>query len=158
MTESNAIIRPAHHTIGKSGNPILQEVYDFAEKAHLATYETETVSLLDPLGIFRPDRLRQCDEAFVAEVDGVIVGAVTLAFKGLFGRNKPTLDGMYVLPKYRRRGIGCHLITHAVRRFVEVGRTPVLCNVESEEMVATSESFRRKHPELSQHVDFRDDL
>jgi ribosomal protein S18 acetylase RimI-like enzyme len=158
MTESNAIIRPARHTIGSSGDRILREVCVFAEKAHLATHETVTVSLLDPLGVLGPDRVRHCDEAFVAEVDGVIVGAVTLAFKGIFGGNKPTLDGLYVLPEYRRRGIGCRLITHAVRRFAEVGRTPVLCNVESDEMVATSESFRRRHPELCQHVDFRDDL
>ena len=158
MTESNAIIRPARHTIGRSGDPILREVYVFAEKAHLATHETVTVSLLDPLGVLGPDRVRQCDEAFVAEVDGVLVGAVTLAFKGVFGRNKATLDGLYVLPEYRGRGIRCRLMAHAVRRFVEVGRIPVLCNVESEEMVATSESFRRKHPELSQHVEFRYDL
>lgn len=83
-------------------------------------------------GLLDSDRLRFCDEFFVAEWNGQIVGAVTLAiFKA---ERLPTLDVVYVRPALRGKRVGPRLVETAIRRFKEAKRTPILCDVTSKDM------------------------
>ena len=153
MTESVSI-RPAKFSQGKT-RPVLQEVYSFGERASQAERKARRLSDVDPLVLLGTDRLGQCDESFVAECDGRIAGAVTLAYNGVYNPKRPTLDALYVLPDFQRQGIGLALLLTAVRRFVELGRTPVLCKVESAEMRALLERLGERHPDLRQQIDAR---
>jgi len=67
------------------------------------------------------ERVQACDEMYVAEIEGRIVGAVTLATNW----RVPTLATLYVSQDCQRSGIGTQLCTDAIRRFVELGKTPV---------------------------------
>lgn len=140
-------IRPAALVPGRS-RPILQEVYSFAERAGLADQEAGVFSDVGPLSLLGTERLIQCDEAFVAEQDARIVGAVTLAFNGVFDPKMPTLDALFVLPECQRQGIGFALLDHAVRRFVELGKVPIFCRVTSCDMQALLKRLGERHPEL----------
>lgn len=143
-------IRPAAFNPSvKSGRPILQEVYSFAERAGI---EADAVSEVDPLALFDPGRLVQCDEAFVAVAGQRIVGAVTLAFHGVYAPKMPTLDALYVLPEFQRQGIGLALVERAIRRFVEMDKVPVFCRVESAEMRALLSRLNERLPDWGQHV------
>lgn len=75
--------------------------------------------------LFGGDRLTCCDEAVITrDASGRIVGLVTLAPDGEMSEG-PALIGLYVLPEYRRQGIGTRLITRAVERMAERGLVPV---------------------------------
>lgn len=102
-----------------------QEVGDFFRRAEDTFYEGRRSALLGS------DRVDACDEYFVAEIDGQIVGAVTLAFEAI---NGPTLETLYVWRDLQRRGIGPALCETAARRFTEVGKTPIACEVENAAM------------------------
>lgn len=151
-------IRPAAFVPGRSGRPILQEVYSFAERAGIADQEAGVFSDVGPLSLLGIERLLQCDEAFVAEQDSRIIGAVTLAFNGVFAPKRPTLDALYVLPAFHRKGVGFGLLERAVGRFVELGKVPIFCRVSSAEMRDLLECFGRKCPDLHARVDAIFDL
>src|SRR5947207_2053086 len=82
-------------------------------------------------------RLPECDEFFVAEYDGAIIGTVTLA--GLNNNRPPTLDTLYVIPPHRGKGVGLRLCETAMQRFEETQKTPVVCDVTTRNMHHTIE-------------------
>jgi GNAT superfamily N-acetyltransferase len=151
-------IRPAAFVPGRSGRPILQEIYSFAERAGIADQEAGVFSEVGPLSLLGTERLIQCDEAFVAEQDARIVGAVTLAFSGVFDPKMPTLDALYVLPECHRQGIGFALLEQAVRRFMELGKVPIFCRVTSEEMQSLLKALGKRLPELLARIKAVDDF
>jgi len=136
----------------------LREVYLFGERAGIAQHNLHDLDEIDPLSILAPDRIDQCDEAFVAECDGRVVGAATLAFNGVYAPKRPTLDALYLIPEFRGRGIGFALLERAIRRFIEVGKCPVLCKAESAEMGALLERLGARLPELGEHIDAKLDF
>ncbi len=77
------------------------------------------------------DRLSCCDEAAVWEEKGKIVGAATIAPEGEQMSGEPTIVGVYVLPKFRRRGIGRKLMIAAIDRCRERGLVPVRVDILS---------------------------
>jgi GNAT superfamily N-acetyltransferase len=76
------------------------------------------------------ERVQACDEMHVAEIDGRIVGAVTLATNW----RVPTLATLYVSRDCQRLGIGTQLCTDAIRRFVELGKTPIYVDATTKGM------------------------
>ncbi|HUE71268.1 MAG TPA: GNAT family N-acetyltransferase [Pirellulaceae bacterium] len=146
------VIRPAAHSRGTRGRLVLQEIFSFGERAGIAEHEAGKISDVSPLVLFGADRLLQCDEAFVAVSGEQIVGAVTLASNGVYAPKVPTLDALYVLPEFHRQGIGLALVERATRRFVELGKVPVLCKVESEEMRALLHRLDERFPALRQQI------
>lgn len=151
-------IREARFEQNSKGRPVLQEVYSFAERTGLAQIEAGIIDDLGPLSLFAPDRLLQCDEAFVAEQSGCIVGATTLAFNGVYEPHVPTLDGLYVLPHFQRLGIGFALLERAITRFVELGKIPVLCKVKSSGMMKLLDRLQRQCPPTRQQINAFIDL
>lgn len=103
-----------------------QEVVDFFDSVR-RLYSEVAPALLD-IG------LRSWDEAVVAERDGQVVGAVTLAFNDLDCPAPGTLDTLYVLPGHRGKGLGTRLCESAINRFIGSGWTPVFCHVITEAM------------------------
>jgi N-acetylglutamate synthase-like GNAT family acetyltransferase len=94
----------------------LEEVQTFFIHVWKTVYnEGVCPALLDP------GRLSECDEFFVAECDGEIIGAVTLA--GLKNKRLPTLDALYVVPTHRGRRVGPRLCETALLRFKETQKT-----------------------------------
>lgn len=89
-----------------------------------------------------PERLGKQTERIAAEVNGRIVGVAVLAIDGDRG---PTLDAVYVLPEFCRKGIGLALTTAALERFRERGISRVFCSVNGRAMRATLD---RVPPEL----------
>lgn len=96
------------------------------------------------LALFGSDRLRLCDEAFVAKHDGRIIGAVTMTV----AKGKPTLSTVYVLRQYRQRGVAFRLCEKALLRFQQVGIGDVFCEVMSPGMEATLRRLSLHRPEL----------
>jgi GNAT superfamily N-acetyltransferase len=81
-------------------------------------------------------RVYACDEMYVAVHDGRIVAGVTLATNGLDGRNLPTLSTIFTSQECHRQGVGRQLCEFAIRRFMELGKTPVYVEVTSKGMRA----------------------
>ena len=103
----------------------LQEVVDFFEAAIRHIFNGVIPSLLSP------SRLSDDAEAFVAECNGQIVGAVTLVFTR---DHTPRLDVLYVVPPFRRRRLGYRLCEAAISRFKALDKTPFWCDATSVEM------------------------
>ncbi|MET7877910.1 GNAT family N-acetyltransferase [Micromonospora profundi] len=61
------------------------------------------------------------DEWFVAEVDGVLAGALQSSDQGL-EQQEGFVKTLSVLPAYRRRGVGAALLRRAFARYAEKGR------------------------------------
>jgi GNAT superfamily N-acetyltransferase len=112
----------------------LEEVDGFFTHVWRILYHSGTLPML-----LDSDRLPLCDEFFVADCNGEIVGMVTLA--GLRNRRPPTLDALYVVPSYRGRRVGSRLCQTAIQRFKEAEKTPVYCDVTSRNMHRTIESL-----------------
>ena len=79
----------------------VQEVVEFFDSVR-GLYSKGPPALLD-IG------LRAWDEAVIAEYNGDVVGAVTLAFHDLDRPAPGTLDTLYVLPGHRGKGLGFKL-------------------------------------------------
>ncbi|MFG1650466.1 GNAT family N-acetyltransferase [Micromonospora sp. NPDC049275] len=62
------------------------------------------------------------DEWFVAEVDGVLAGALQSSDQAL-DQQQGWVKSLSVLPAYRRRGVGVALLRRAFARYAEKGRT-----------------------------------
>ena len=140
--------RRAKHAPGKeTGRSVLQEVCAFGDQAHFELWDQSIFPDPDPLSVIC-DQLGECDEAFVAECGGRIVGASTLAFNGIGRNHVPILRGVYVLDDYRGLGIGFRLTEMAMERFAEMGKVPVHCSIASEEMAGVLERLQRGRPEL----------
>jgi GNAT superfamily N-acetyltransferase len=150
MVDANQyVVRPARLTPGRSsGKPVLQEVCSFGEYAAKIEEAAGILNDVCPLGLFAPDRLSQCDEAFVAEQGGQIVGAATLAFNGVYEPRVPTLDALYVLPAFHRKGIGFALVVTVLERFCKLGKTPIFCKIKSVEMRDLLERLKARRPDL----------
>jgi len=94
-----------------------------------------------PAGIVQPmlfdsDRWGQCEEAVIAEEAGKIVGVVTLAFHGIDGSERPTIDTFYVTPSHRRQGVGGRLFERGARRLLEMlGDIRIFCELQSHRMI-----------------------
>lgn len=78
------------------------------------------------------NRLSECDEFFVAEYDGAIIGTATLAV--LKKEKPPTLDTLYVSPSHQGKGVGLRLCEIALQRFREAAKFPVVCDVTTSKM------------------------
>ncbi|MGC4852057.1 N-acetyltransferase family protein [Micromonospora sp. DT4] len=61
------------------------------------------------------------DEWFVAEVDGVLAGALQSSDQAL-DRQEGWVKSLSVLPAYRRRGVGAALLRRAFARYADKGR------------------------------------
>lgn len=95
---------------------------------------------------------RSWHDAIVAEHDGTIIGAVTLAFHDSDRPEPGTLDTLYVVPEHRGNGVGTRLCELAVRSFVETRAIPAACHATTEAMVRTIE---RLPSELKKHLHVR---
>jgi GNAT superfamily N-acetyltransferase len=105
--------------------------------------ETKTISMqevaaftrarmLPAIGIlFVGDRFHCCDEGVGVFAEGELVGIATIAPEGEQGSGEPTIVGLYVVPEYRRRGIGTELMRAAVERCRERGFARVRVDVMS---------------------------
>src|SRR5690606_9365146 len=98
---------------------------DFFQRAVETLYRGVTPMLFDT------QRLSACDECYVAEVDGQIAGAVTLAYAAA---NGPTLDTLFVWDDQQNKGIGASLCEKATQRLIEAGKTPIYCEVNTRGM------------------------
>jgi ribosomal protein S18 acetylase RimI-like enzyme len=96
------------------------------------------------LALFDSERLRECDEALVARFRGQIVGAVTVKVK----KGTPTLQTIYTLKQYRRKGVAYRLCVEALLRFQAAGVGEVFCDVQSEGTAAILARLERRRPEL----------
>jgi len=56
--------------------------------------------------------IADADQTIVAENEGELVGFIAVKFESW--NNRAEIDGIYVLPEYKRRGIGMALIKEAV--------------------------------------------
>ncbi|MGC4773269.1 GNAT family N-acetyltransferase [Micromonospora sp. DT44] len=61
------------------------------------------------------------DEWFVAEVDGVLAGALQSSDQAL-DQQEGWVKSLSVLPAYRRRGVGAALLRRAFARYADKGR------------------------------------
>lgn len=91
------------------------ELTRVANELILATQDFLAVSFIGG------DRISCCDEGVVAKRWGRVIGLATIAPHGEVGSGEPTIVGVYVLPTYRRRGIGRAVFEAAVQRCVERG-------------------------------------
>lgn len=148
--DSEVTYRKANHQVGRTGKPFLQEVHSFGEQASNSLYEQDRLVEFDPWTIIC-EHLNECDEAIVAECDGRIIGASTLAFNGIGPNRMPILQGVYVLDKFRDHGVGLRLTELAMERFIEMRKTPVYCSA-SDDMQKTLDRLSDKRPDLSSNV------
>src|SRR4051794_28239950 len=74
-------------------------------------------------------RVTACDEMYVAQVDGRIIAAVTLATAGLYPDTRPTMATLFVSQAHHRQGVGRLLCEFAIRRFIELDKIPVYVEV-----------------------------
>lgn len=116
----------------------LQEVYGFFLRAACIDHKGNMLAL------FGGDRLRLCDEAFVAKHEGRIIGALTMTAT----KETPTLSTVYVLRQYRQKGVAYRLCETALLRFQEAGIADVFCEVMSPGMEATLKRLSVQRPEL----------
>jgi GNAT superfamily N-acetyltransferase len=100
-------------------------------------------------GLMDTDRLKKCDVLFVAEYSGTIAGVVALASDGCDGSTGPTLATLFTLPEFQRRGVGRSLCEFGIRRFLELGNTPIACDVTTHAMHST---IRRLPVDLQAHL------
>jgi GNAT superfamily N-acetyltransferase len=96
------------------------------------------------LALFDGDRLRMCDEAFIARHREKTVGAVTVTVH----KGEPTISTVYVLRQFRRKGVAYRLFEKALLRFQEDGTTEVFCDVQSPGMEAMINRLGSDRPEL----------
>lgn len=80
--------------------------------------------------LFGGDRAHCCDEAAVCYDGETVVGACTLSPSGEQGHG-PEIVGLYVRPKYRRRGIARRLLAAIVARAEARGLAPLRANAIS---------------------------
>jgi GNAT superfamily N-acetyltransferase len=90
-----------------------------------------------------PQRLSQCDTAYVADHRGEIIGAITLDFDTEKG---PELAQAYVAPLHRKRGVGTRLAEVAIERLCrERPGQKIYCKLVTQAMDSTLSKVR---PEL----------
>ncbi len=99
------------------------------------------VAAKDPLSfmavsVIGGDRHLCCDEAVVAFDGSVPVGMATIAPKGESGAGMPEIVGVFVLAKYRRRGVGRELFIRAISRCRERRLVPLRATILSKGMGA----------------------
>lgn len=61
------------------------------------------------------DRLSCCDQAVATMINGQIVAVATISSSGEDYSGQPAIVALYVLPKFRRQGIGQQLMETAVK-------------------------------------------
>lgn len=93
----------------------------------------------------------------VAEKDGRIVGYITLSFQGkspYTTKKKGTIDDLFVLEHYRRRGIGKSLIDEALISFKSRGVEIVSISVSSQNLptIRMYETFNFKEHVKKMHL------
>jgi GNAT superfamily N-acetyltransferase len=90
-----------------------------------------------------PQRLAECDAAYVAEVRGEAIGAITLDFDTKRG---PELAQAYVVPTHRNLGVGSRLAEVAIERLCrERPGQKIYCKLVTQAMDKTLAKVR---PEL----------
>jgi GNAT superfamily N-acetyltransferase len=113
------------------------------------------------IALFDYERLKKCDEFYVAEITGEIAGAIALAYRGCDMPDErpdcadydphtmPTLATLFVLPRFHGQRIGRQLTEFGVRQFVQAGRTPIYCDVSTDKM---KKLLDRLPDELRRHL------
>jgi GNAT superfamily N-acetyltransferase len=96
------------------------------------------------IALLSGERIRQCDEAFIAKFRGRSIGAVTMAV----AKGSPTLSTVYVLSPFRRKRVASRLCECALFRFKEAGVQDVFCDVQPGGMVAVLKLLGHSSPEL----------
>jgi len=81
--------------------------------------------------LFGGDRISCCDEGVIAEQGSKLVGLATIAPEGEQMSGQPTIVGWYVIPEYRRKGIGSQILKRAVERCIERGFNKIRMDVMS---------------------------
>ncbi|MFF5177420.1 GNAT family N-acetyltransferase [Micromonospora sp. NPDC000316] len=81
------------------------------------------------------------DEWFVAEVDGVLAGALQSSDQGL-DQQEGFVRSLSVLPAYRRRGVGAALLRRAFARYAEKGRLSAGLGVDLTNPTAPASLYR----------------
>ena len=87
---------------------------------------------------------RACHEGFAALWDDQIVGIASIALKGIDHPTPGVFDTLFVLPAHRQMGLGSALSEAAIRRLLDLGRTPIYCHIVTD-----------GGQEVIDHIDFR---
>ncbi len=67
------------------------------------------------------DRISCCDEGVIMSDKDKTIGLATIAPEGEERSGQPTIVGLYVAPKYRKKGYGAKILQRAVERCLERG-------------------------------------
>lgn len=95
-------------------------------------YETEAKVSPAAVGIlFGGDRWNCVEEVICARDGEEFAGIVTIAPEGEQRSAEPTIVGLYVLPKFRRRTIGKILLETAIDHMLSEGLEPIRLDVLS---------------------------
>jgi len=100
---------------------------------------------------------RPCSEAFAAEFRGNIVGVTTISLNGVDNPTPGVLDTVYVHPKHRRRQLGVRLCEMAIRRLLDLDRTPISCHIISdggEKVIDQIEHHLKSHLRIRRSVTY----
>ncbi|OGD56781.1 hypothetical protein A2V71_01515 [Candidatus Berkelbacteria bacterium RBG_13_40_8] len=97
--------------------------------------------------LFVGDRLSVIDESVAIKVDGKIVGIATIAPQGEMMSGVPTIVGIYVLPEFRRQGLGKILLLSAIERCQERGFPKVRIDVLSSALMSLIKSLPQEKKE-----------
>ena len=92
-----------------------------------------TAASLKLITLFGGDRASCCDEAIVIKNDGgQIVALATIAPNGEQMSGKPTIVGLYVMPEFRRQGLGRKVLEAAIHRCIDRELIPIRIDLMSE--------------------------
>jgi L-amino acid N-acyltransferase YncA len=106
--------------------PAIVAIYNAAIPGHLATADTEPVSVESRRAWFS-EHDPETRPIWVGEENGTIVG--WLSFRSFYGRpayRRTAEISTYVAPTHQRRGVGRFLLAEAVRRSPGLGLTTLL--------------------------------
>jgi RimJ/RimL family protein N-acetyltransferase len=89
------------------------------------------------------------DVQFIAELDGTIVGIITLSNRDRWNKGYAEVRTVFVRREYERQSIATRLCEEAVKHFVQLGKTPIICNAINERL---HDVLNKLPLDLIQHV------
>lgn len=115
-----------------------KDIHKFARRMHDAMFELmerDEFDGHDPLVILDDNYdLDRMTTGFVAESDGIVIGAIAVAKNGAHVTSKPYLIGIFVDPNHRRKGVAATLLKCALEAVHEHGISEVVYVAASQEM------------------------
>lgn len=113
------------HLIKESENNAYPEISLVSDRDEVSRASSELFESADNkvaiATLLGGDRLSVCEEAVCAKKDGKTIGMITISHMGEGQTGNPSLVGMYVLPEFRKQGIGKDLLEQAIAQGRELG-------------------------------------